>query len=438
MIRYYDTRNRRFRYHQNTGSADPIEEESVPDTTLRINPRIKRVVCSMSGLEVDDHDFKHPIGLCTCCPAPGMPVMIEYRLDRVKTLRSEAEAGIWSFADLLPVIGPDHAYAADVGDTPIIAMDGWSRDLDLEVLVKNEGANPSGSFKDRGLSVGIALGTACGAERFCLPTQGNAGVAASLFSARLGLPGCLVYMPEGYEDGLYHREARHFGAEVRFFGPNIASAGRKMREDVGAELASGEYVDMSTFFEPGRLEGKKTMGLEIFEHFGPAELPDWIIYPTGGGTGLVGIWKAFHELAEIGALDPTRHRLPRLAAVQGENCAPVVRSFEQGLNDVHPVESLGTIADGLDVPGAIMGHGILRALRESEGTAVAVSEEEILNRFSECGRSGVAASLESAAVVAALHRLRSSGIIENKSRVLLLLTANHFIPLGQRRVPGWD
>jgi len=405
---------------------------------LRVNPKLRRLVCSASGQEVDPEGFSRPIGLCRCCEAPGKPVEVEYDLDRVELGAPDRSLGMWSFADLLPVLGPPRSFAADVGITPITEIESWSAELGVTVLAKNEGTNPSGSFKDRGLAAGIAFGTACGAQRFCLPTQGNAGVAASLFSARLGLPGCLVYMPEGYEDGLYHREARYFGAEVRFSGSNIAAAGKKMRSDVAEELASGAYVDMSTFFEPGRLEGKKTMGLEIFHELGADGLPEWILYPTGGGTGLVGIWKAFSELIGLGLLDPARHRLPRMVSVQGANCAPVVESFDAGLDAVRPVTSHGTVADGLDVPGAIMGHGILRAIRSSNGTAVAVGEDEILTQFERCGAIGVAASFESAAVVAALHRMRSDGAIRDGERVLLLLTAGHLIPLGQRSVPGWD
>lgn len=405
---------------------------------LRVNPTIKRLVCSATGKEVDNHGFRRPIGLCNCCEPPGKPVVIEYDLDRVQLHDPDRSRGMWSFADLLPVLDPAPSFAADVGLTPVAEIEPWSNALGVTVLAKNEGTNPSGSFKDRGLAAGVAFGRACGAERFCLPTQGNAGVAASLFSARLGLPGCLVYMPEGYEDGLYHREARYFGAEVRFFGSNIAAAGKKMREDAAAELASGAYVDMSTFFEPGRLEGKKTMGLEIFQDLGPDSLPDWIIYPTGGGTGLVGIWKAFSELIGLGLIDPAKHKLPRMVSVQGSNCAPVVESFHAGLDEVRPVESSGTIADGLDVPGAIMGHGILRCIRESGGTAVAISEDEILRRFADCGVIGVPASFESAAVVAAMHQLRSDGAIADGDSVLLLLTAGHFIPLGQKVVPGWE
>jgi threonine synthase len=204
-----------------------------------------------------------------------------------------------------------------------------------------------------------------------------------------------------------------------------------MREAHADELASGQLVDMSTFFEPGRLEGKKTMGFEIVEAFGPEKLPDWIIYPTGGGTGLVGIWKAFQELITLGRLDPTEHHLPRMVAVQSENCAPVIEAFHRGLDHVEPVESEGTVADGLDVPGAIMGHGILATIRESGGTAVAVSEAAILDAFRVLGRNGVSASYEGAATLAALRKLRADGLIAVGSRVLLLLTANHFVSLGR-------
>jgi len=193
-----------------------------------------------------------------------------------------------------------------------------------------------------------------------------------------------------------------------------------MREAHADELASGQLVDMSTFFEPGRLEGKKTLGFEIVEAFGPEKLPDWIIYPTGGGTGLVGIWKAFQELIALGRLDSTEHRLPRMVAVQSENCAPVVEAFHSGLDHVQTVESQGTIAEGLDVPGAIMGHGILATIRESGGTAVAVPERAILDTFRE-----------GAATLAALRKLRVEGVIPVGSRVLLLLTANHFVSLAQ-------
>jgi threonine synthase len=408
---------------------------NAPEGTPKINPEIARVVCSLSGRPADPGGFRRPLGLCGCCEAPGRPLVVEYDLAKLARRIGDdgwgADTGIWRYDSLLPVLDVPPRFAPDVGITPIVRHDALSDDSGVELFLKDEGANPSGSFKDRGLSVGVALGFACGAQRFCLPTQGNAGVAASLFSARLGLPGCVVYMPDGYQGGVYHLEAEFFGAEVRFAGDNIAASGRIMRKAFADDLASGRLVDMSTFFEPGRLEGKKTMGLEIFDHFGAEDLPDWILYPTGGGTGLVGIWKAFRELVGLGRIDAAAHRLPRMAAVQSENCPPVVRAFEKGLDQVEAVQSRGTVADGLDVPGAIMGHGILRTIRESDGTAVAVSESAIVDAFTTLGRHGVAGSYESGATFAALRSLRRDGVIGSGSRVLLLLTATHFVSLAQ-------
>jgi len=400
---------------------------------LHINPNVVRLVCSLSGAEVPHHGFTRPIGLCPCCPPPGRPVVVEYDLDAVRRelpdpLPSAAACGLWTWAPLLPVLDPPPGYAHDVGGVPFSRHAALSRQLGAELFLEHEGVNPSGSFKDRGLAVGVALGAACGARRFALPTQGNAGVAAALFSARLGLPGCLVWMPEAWRDSIYHRACAYFGAEVRFAGPNIATTGRVMRETLKDELARGEVVDLSTFFEPGRLEGKKTMGLEIAAFFGPERLPDAIVYPTGGGTGLVGIWKALRELAALGRLDRARS-LPRMIAVQSANCPPVVEAFRCGLDHVEPVTSRGTVADGLDVPGAIMGHGILRAVRESGGTAVAVGEEAIVAAFQRCGALGVAASYESAATLAAVEELRRSGAIAPGARVLLVHTASHLVAL---------
>jgi len=405
------------------------------DGRVRLNPDLARVVCSVTGQETDVRNLIRPLGLCSCCPQPGKPLVAVYDLDAIRERLGENEwgkgPGIWRYGALLPVLGVPWRYAPDVGLTRGVKHEPLAGVTGVDLYLKNEATNPSGSFKDRGLAVGIALGVACGAERFCLPTQGNAGVAASLFSTRLKLPGCIVYMPENYRGTVYHREAELFGAEVHFAGANIAASGVAMRQGHANDLASGRLVDMSTFFEPGRLEGKKTMGFEIVEAFGPERLPDWIFYPTGGGTGLVGIWKAFQELIALGRMDAAKHRLPRMVAVQSENCAPVVEAFHRGLNYVETVESKGTIADGLDVPGAIMGHGILQSIRDSNGTAVAVSEAAILDAFKLLGQHGIGASYESAATLAALRKLRADGMIPVGSRVLLLLTATHFVSLAQ-------
>jgi len=404
---------------------------------LQINPNVSRLRCSWSGQELPGTPFSSRVGLCRCCPAPGKPVVVEYDAAKVLAdlcgtpLARRDGAGIWRYAPLLPVLGVPEEYAADVGHTPTVRHARLSRELGIEVFLKNEGTSPSGSFKDRGLAVGVALGRACGARRFCLPTQGNAGVAACLFSARLGMPGCQVWMPEGFKDSVYHRGCEFFGGEVRFAGPNIAAAGRAMRERVAHQLSTGEYVDISTFFEPGRLEGKKTMGLEIAEQFAGRCLPDLIVYPTGGGTGLVGIWKAFTELSALGLFERHHARLPRMVAVQSVNCDPVVQAFHKGLDHVLPVSSRGTIADGLDVPAAIMGHGILRVLRESGGTAVAVSEEAIRTAFARYGESGVPAGYESAATLAGLFALRETGEIADGAVVLLLNTGSQLVPLAK-------
>lgn len=407
---------------------------------MRINPNIRRLVCSLSGREVDAGGFRSPIGLCRCCPPPGKPVVIEYDLAVARAgweARSVgAVPGLWRYASLLPVLDVPSDYAPDVGATPSVRHDGLSRELGCEVWLKNEGGNPSGSFKDRGLAVGIALGAASGAKRFCLPTQGNAGVAACLFSRRLGLPGCVVYMPEAWRGSIYHRACEHFGGEVRFCGANIAAAGKAMRDDLAGELASGAAVDLSTFFEPGRLEGKKTMGLEIAETFAGGPLPEYVVYPTGGGTGLVGIWKALLELVAMGVIDAGRMSLPRMVVVQSGACAPVVESFRRGLAEVEPVVSQGTVADGLDVPGAIMGHGMLSVLRESGGTAVAVSEAAIRDAFTRCGALGIATGYEGAATLAAARELRESGTIPGGARVLLLLTASQLVALARGATAG--
>ncbi len=407
-----------------------------PEGRVRLNPDLAKVVCSVTGSETDVRNLIRPLGLCSCCPQPGKPLVAVYELDAIRERLGEkgwgTGPGLWRYGALLPVLGVPWRYAPDVGLTRAVRHEALGQENGVSLYLKNEATNPSGSFKDRGLAVGIVLGVACGAQRFCLPTQGNAGVAASLFSTRLRLPGCLVYMPETYRGTVYHREAELFGAEVRFAGANIAASGVTMRQNHAMELASGELVDMSTFFEPGRLEGKKTMGFEIVEAFGPDKLPDWIFYPTGGGTGLVGIWKAFQELIALGRLEATTHPLPRMVAVQSENCAPVVEAFDRGLDHVEAVESKGTIADGLDVPGAIMGHGILQTIRDSGGTAVSVGETAILEAFQLLGRHGVGASYESAATLAALRKARAEGVIPEGSRVLLLLTATHFVSLAQK------
>lgn len=401
-----------------------------------LNSTVRGLRCSSSGQPADVPAPGRPAGLCRCCPSPGAPLLVEYDLDAVRARAGDPPwhtvGGLTAFAALLPVVEPRAGFWGDVGGTPVTRQPELSELFDVRVTVKHEGGNPSGSFKDRGLAVAVALGVACGARRFCLPTQGNAGVAAALFSARAGIDPAVVAMPDGYQGSPYHRLAQLFGADVRFAGATIADAGRALRTELARELASGDIVDVSTFFEPGRLEGKKTMGLELVRDLEPSDLPDVILYPTGGGTGLVGLAKAFSECVDLGVLDGSA--VPRLVAVQVDRCAPVVEAWRRGAERVDAVTSRGTIADGLDVPGAIMGHGILRALRQTGGRAVAVSEDALLPAARLAGRHGLPVGLESAALVAALDLLRRDAWIAPGERVLLLVTSGPQVAVAQQRL----
>ncbi len=398
---------------------------------LALNTLVRDVRCTQSG-QVQELDFTRPIGLCGCC-TPGKPVTFRYLAQQLPpNWVKQDEPSLWRYRALLPVrSAPEHYFQA-VGGTTTFRHPRLSERLGVEVFIKSEHSNASGSFKDRGLSVAILLGVALGAKRYCLPTQGNAGVAAALFSARLDLPPCRVWMPERCRGGVYHRRAAWHGAEVRFAGRNIAEAGKAMREAYKIDLERGTLVDLSTFFEPGRVEGKKTMGFEIVDAFGISDLPDAILYPTGGGTGLVGIWKAFEELYQMGELS-SASQLPKMIAVQSENCAPIVQAFKQGLKQVEPVQSKGTRADGIDVPSALMGHEILRILRESGGDAVAVNEMAIESDFALLGRLGLIGGYESAATVSALRRMLREGRLQPGQRVLLLFTSGSEVALANAK-----
>ncbi len=417
------------------GSKSPGYTRHVPASPV-LNSTVRALRCSWSGELAELPSRGRPAGLCRCCPSPGAPLLVEYDLDVVRSRAGdppwETIGGLEAFAALLPVLEPRAGYWSDVGGTPVTHQPGVSDVFDVRLTVKHEGGNPSGSFKDRGLAVAVALGVACGARRFCLPTQGNAGVAAALFSARAGIEGAVVAMPDGYQGSPYHRLAQLFGAEVRFAGATIADAGRALRAELARELASGDIVDVSTFFEPGRLEGKKTMGLELVRDLEPSDFPDVILYPTGGGTGLVGLAKAFAECVGLGLLDVAA--IPRLVAVQVDRCAPVVDAWTRGAARVDAVTSGGTIADGLDVPAAIMGHGILQALHQTRGRAVAVAEDALLPAARLAGRHGLPVGLESAALVAALGLLRRDAWIAPGERVLLLVTSGPQVAVAQQRL----
>src|SRR5512140_1092787 len=328
--------------------------------------------------------------LCTC----GSPLLAQYDLAAIRSvLKREALKDrlpdLWRYRELLPASAGEEPVSLGEGFTPLLRARRLGAGLQMSSLyVKDEAANPTGSFKARGMSVAITMALHRGAKAISLPSAGNAASAAAAYGARAGLP-VHGFMPRDTPP-VFERECRALGARVNLVDGVITDAGRAMRE-AGRDQG---WFDVSTLKEPYRVEGKKTMGLELAEQFGWT-LPDAVLYPTGGGTGIVGMWKAFEEMEALGWIDSRR---PRLYSIQAAGCAPIVRAFEAGQATAEPVTNPHTLASGLRVPGAIGDFLILSALRESRGGAVAVTDDEILEAWGEMGRlEGIFAAPEGAA-----------------------------------------
>lgn len=376
---------------------------------------ITGLTCTRCGAE---HDHTALQGLCTSC---GGPLYARYDLKRAgRTLTPEALAArprtMWRYAEVLPVEDPAYRLSLGEGDTPLFYSRRIGPDLGLErLLLKDEGLNPTGSFKARGLCMAVSRAAELGAGAFSIPTAGNAGGALSAYAAAAGLP-AYIFMPSD-TPSRFVEECRMYGAEVTLVEGFITDAGRRAKQ----ELEGSDRFDVSTLKEPYRVEGKKTMGYELFEQLG-GELPDVIVYPTGGGTGLVGMWKAFGEMEELGWIGGER---PRMVSVQASGCAPVVKAFHAGDEDYEAWPDPSTMAMGLRVPAAVGDVEILKALRGSGGTALSVDEDEILDGVLELGRrEGVYASPEDGAVVGALRKLKAEGFLEGDERVVAFLTGH--------------
>jgi len=355
------------------------------------------------------------------CEGCGGPLTARYDLARVRAEVDRDSLGrfgtdLWRYRAVLPFAPDFPAVRLGEGGTPLLPLAGIGSSLDLGGLwLKEEGPNPTQSFKARGLALAVNGALAFGREAIALPSAGNAGSAAAAYAAAAGLR-CRITVPEDTPE-MFVIEQQAFGAEVRRVPGTIADAGRVLSGWAPAPA----WWNVSTFKEPFRLEGKKTLGYEIAEQCG-WRLPDAILYPTGGGTGLVGMWLAFREMEALGW---TEGRMPRLIAVQPRGCAPVVRAFEAGESSVAAWEGARTAALGLRVPSPFAGALILRALRESGGTAVAVEEEELLDGMSElAAEAGCLACPEGGATLAALRRLRASGEIRAKERVVVYNTGS--------------
>jgi threonine synthase len=325
-------------------------------------------------------------------------------------------ATLWRYRELLPVSDDKNIVSLGEGFTPLIEARRAARELGVARLwIKDEARNPTGSFKDRGLCAAISMAKELGIEKLAIPSAGNAGAALAAYASRAGME-AHVFMPRDTPKA-NQLEVEKYGARLNLVDGLIHDCGKIVAERKTHE----EWFDVSTLKEPYRVEGKKTMGLEIAEQLG-WRLPDVIVYPTGGGTGLIGMWKGFRELEEIGWIGPTR---PRMVSVQADGCAPIVRAFREGKESALPWQNAATIAAGLRVPQAVADFIMLRVLRESRGTALSVSDREMLDEIGFIGRTeGVLFCPEGAASVAALRRLRAQQWVRPDEEVLIFNTAS--------------
>jgi threonine synthase len=373
---------------------------------------VSHVECTMCGHR---HDPRRVLSVCERC---GQMLAVRYDLERVAaavakdTLRGRPP-GMYRFRELTPLDDDEMPVTLGEGGTPLLPLPRLAAHLGLRhVWGKDEGQNPTGSFKARGLGMAITRARTLGARGFLIPSAGNAGGAAAVYAAACGLP-CAVVVPRGTPPAAI-AEASIAGATVFTIEGSIATAGRV----VGAVAPGLGWFDLSTLKEPYRLEGKKTMGLELAEQL-EWTLPDVLLYPTGGGTGLVGIPKAFDELRQLGWVTGQT----RFVAVQAEGCAPVVKAFHDKAETTSAWENPTTHAAGLRVPSPFAGRQMLRILRESGGGAVAVSERAIVEAQRLLARlEGIWTSPEGAALVAALAAMKDAGRVGVGDRIVVMLT----------------
>jgi len=349
--------------------------------------------------------------VCTTC---GETLLVKYDLDAIRNaLKKEnlstGSNNLWRYLEFLPVEKKDIITLGE-GYTPVLPSKNHEN-----LWIKDESLNPTGTFKARGLAVAVSKAKSFGITDVVMPTAGNAGAALSFYCARAGIT-AHVYMPEDSPE-VTKRECAAAGADIHFVEGTIKDAGARARAE------GKSWFDMSTLKEPYRLEGKKTMGLEIAEYFAWGA-PDAVIYPTGGGTGLIGIWKAFQELEEMGWVE----KKPKMISVQSSGCAPVVKAFTEDRKTTEEWKPPETVAAGLKVPNPFADKLILKSIRESSGLAVTVTDGEIVQSVADLARTeGVYACPEGAATYAAYETLIKSGKLSKDERVLLINTGSGLI-----------
>jgi len=368
--------------------------------------RPSRLECSACRKE---YDPSVPRNVCDC----GKPLFVRYGLGAVSRDALLPRRDLWRYLPVLPVASEDRIVSLGEGGTPLLRCPAIERTYGLrQVFVKEEAANPTGTFKARGMAVAVSRAKELGLARLAVPSAGNAGSALAAYAAKAGLE-ALVVSPKDTPLSIV-QETVLFGARLFFVDGTIARAA----EIVRAVCTTAGWFDMATMYEPYRVEGKKTMGYELWEQLGG--LPDWVVFPTGGGTGVVGLWKAFQELKELGWHDGP---LPRIAFVQAAGCAPIVRAFEVGKDGSDPWKDPATIAPGLKVPKALGDFLVLRAARETGGTGVAVTDDGMRAGVTEFARlEGIGACYEGGATLAALRRLVETGKVKPDHTVVLFNT----------------
>jgi len=388
-----------------------VEQQDRDDDNLTVERPtfVTHLECSATG-------ERYPADELHNLSRAGKPLLVRYDLAGVKkslsrTALAQRPHDLWRYRELLPVRRVENIVSLGEAVTPIVAMPNLAKKLTAaEILVKDEGRLPTGSFKARGLAMAVSMAKALGVTHMAMPTNGNAGAALAAYASRAGIK-TTVFCPQDTPE-VNVREIALQGAIVYRVNGLIDDCGKIVMQG----QAKVGWFDTSTLKEPYRIEGKKTMGLELAEQLG-WELPDVVLYPTGGGTGLIGMWKAFAELEAIGFIGKKR---PRMVAVQAAGCAPIVRAYDTGVEHAPRWEDAQTIAAGIRVPQAIGDFLVLRAVRESGGFAIAVTDEAITAAIDEVARAeGLLLCPEGAATYAALQQSFADGRIRRDERALL-------------------
>ena len=379
----------------------------------KTNSYIKGLYCPKCNKKYSSNEVRH---LCEC----NSPLLAEYDLKKASTeIKKEDLVGrvnsLWRYKEFLPVTEEENIVSLGEGMTPVIPLAKLGNKINMKNLyLKDEGIIPTGTFKARGAAVGISKAKELGVKTISMPTNGNAGAACSVYGAAAGIRSVIV-MPEDAAK-ITRNECAAAGADLYLVKGLISDAGKI----VARSIEKNGWYDASTLKEPYRIEGKKTMGYEIAEQFG-WEVPDAILYPTGGGVGIIGIYKALKELQELGWI--SKDKLPKLISVQAEGCAPIVKAFNEGKKESEFFKDSETIAFGINVPKALGDFLVLEALYETNGTAVSVSDDEILQSLKELAVSeGIFVCPEGASLVAAVKKLVKEGFLKSEDKTVLLNT----------------